>query len=649
MTTGELILNALEPYDLKPSGQHEWRCNSPLRPGSNSLGFCVRIEPDGEHGAYYDNAHSEDNGSLYALADRLNIQRPTTDRVQVGNTKRVYRDLDDYAKAHGVSADVLRAAGWQDAEDVFDYDAKKDRRALPFKTAGGLRYRFIDGEKATYKSKSGYKSCWYGLRKALELVEGGWKPIVLCNGEVSTVVAQHYGIPACCVTNGEKAIPAALMQEFRGKYHKMVLLVYDCDKTGRDAAESVRKQLAGYDVKLVDLGLSDAGDLADFCMLHGADALINLMELVEKAPEPPAPALSVRDPLEVLANAAQDLSNAVRENERAQQKADLELVLARLQAELDNVRMVSASPALRSFADLVNENLAMLEYMRLNPSAIRGLRSYIPSLDKAVGGFTPEVYALYGATSMGKSTLAVSFTREFVKQGAGLIVPTESNPNRWLVKLVAALTKVPSDRIESGEISHDEYTSVKQAYERLRDHHCHMLSGGSPTPAQVRAAILKGLKEWDYKWCVIDSASKMDYPGASSIYDITRGVWNGVQSLMQEANIPIIMTAQIGRDVSEPNRKGRRMPQLDDAYGAATIEQNAGVVLGLYNHQYYVDQGLEEANIDMFPPGTTLVKILKNRWSPGARISGVRLAFMEGAGFYELAKATEAYNNGAGQ
>lgn len=50
MTTAEKVLAALEAYGLKKEGQNRYRCNSPLRPGSNSHAFTVTID-DGEHGA----------------------------------------------------------------------------------------------------------------------------------------------------------------------------------------------------------------------------------------------------------------------------------------------------------------------------------------------------------------------------------------------------------------------------------------------------------------------------------------------------------------------------------------------------------------------------------------------------------------------
>src|SRR5271165_4172309 len=97
-STAARLLDALVPYDLKAEREGgKYRCNSPLRPGSNSHAFTLILH-DGEHGAYFDHV-SEASGTLYDLAKRLGLDLPTA-RHPVVDTKRVYSGLGDYAQAH---------------------------------------------------------------------------------------------------------------------------------------------------------------------------------------------------------------------------------------------------------------------------------------------------------------------------------------------------------------------------------------------------------------------------------------------------------------------------------------------------------------------------------------------------------------------
>jgi len=270
MSTAQAVLSALGSYKLKSVGRNQYRCNSPLRAGSDGMNFALTIEHD-EAGAWFD--HKEDRGgSLYELAKLLGVETP---RADVASTKKPYQGLDEYARAHGVDAQEFKRWRWRET-------TVEGRVALEFPTEGGKRWRFIDGQKPAFKSERGYKSCWYGLSREIGESVGDDLPLVICNGEPSVVSAQAHLIPAICVTAGEKGtIPGALIQELLDTVGKCpVIVALDCDETGRKSALGMVSALnaAGFTARAVDLGLSDKGDLGDFCTLHGPGADKKLLQ-----------------------------------------------------------------------------------------------------------------------------------------------------------------------------------------------------------------------------------------------------------------------------------------------------------------------------------------------------------------------------------
>lgn len=617
-TLEEQVKAHLAAYDLKPESGGEWRCNSPLRVGANGHSFRVKFDADG--GTFYDH-NSEERGSIYDLALLLGI---VPDLPQV-DTPVSYRTLDEYALAHGIPGDRLRAKGWSDAAQY------QGRLALAFKTATGVRWRFLDGQKPKYKSELDYKACWYGLNRALELARESGQPLVLCNGEVSTLAAQYHGVAAVCFTGGgEREIPPDLLAEFNQKRGDIrVLIAQDCDAKGRKGAQAQKAQLP--DASVIDLGLGDKGDLADYCKLYGSAAITQLRHLQSVSPAQTTESVSVALDVSALASALTQLTAVQRLDAKARAAHDVSLLLAQARTEIERIEAHTSKPLVVSFRDLAAENLKALDWALEHRDAVQGLRSRIPTLDKAIGGFLPELYTVYGATGMGKSWFCVTLAREFIDQGAGLIITTESNPKRWQTRLVAALTKLSADKIETGMLTPDEARRVRQSYDYLASLDCRIVTDGSPTPAQVRVAALDGLSKYAYKWVIVDSASKMHVVGASDIYSTTKGVADGLQSLYTETNLPIICTSQVGRDVSERKSK---LPQLEDGYGGGIIEHNAGVVLALYRHGYYVEKGSAPPS-DKFPNDMCLVRILKNRWRQNANIHSVQLTFAGGGGFHE--------------
>lgn len=292
-TTAEIILQKLEPFNLKAEGQTDqgeskYRCNSPLRPGSDSHAFIVLVSPDGEHGGYFEHTSGE-KGSLYELAKRLNITpAPFTEPIPIITTKRVYRDRADYAAAHGVSEDVFDAAGWR-YDPWYDSTTKTRRPALKFSTDTGDRWRLLDADSKPYRSVKGYHPCWYGLARALRMAKDDGKPLVLCNGEPSTVVAQSFDVAAFAVTGGEKdSIPDSMLSDLRQRYPAgQIVVAMDCDVTGRKSARGIAKQLTsvGYEARAVNMRLDRGGDLADFCALRTSDAANDLLTLPVLAEE----------------------------------------------------------------------------------------------------------------------------------------------------------------------------------------------------------------------------------------------------------------------------------------------------------------------------------------------------------------------------
>jgi len=243
---------------------------------------------------------------------------------------------------------------------------------------------------------------------------------------------------------------------------------------------------------------------------------------------------------------------------------------------------------------------------------------------------------IYGDTNMGKSTLAVSIISPFIKQGAGLIVPTESPPHAYLDKLVACICKIPYDLIEEGRLDDQQYKLVRSTYQQLEAMNCHILDAGSPTPHSIASAVREGVRKFGYKWVLVDSMSKMKIPGSNDIYETTRLASDGLQDLARETLLPFLVTCQIGRNLKE---RANKTPLPNDALGAGTVEQNADVIMSLYNHNHYVKLGVCQPD-EKFPEDSALVRIIKHRWKDAINM-GVMLKFVGGSGFYEMTDKDE--------
>jgi hypothetical protein len=272
MTTADAVLSALQRFNIKEVGEGKYRSSSPYRNGSDSDAFSLTIDGP-EHGKWFDHVENK-GGSLYTLAQHLDIALPT---VAPSIDTKTATTHEGYAESHGVTLEALRMAGWAPSVD-------NRRPCFVIQTDSGVRYRYLDGKKPVFKSPTGYKQCLYKFTEAVDIANKGGFPLVLCNGEASTVAAQVNGVAAFSITGGgEKAMPEALLEEVRKAYDGEIVVAMDCDPKGKAAAAALRTQLrsAGYKVRVVNLGLSNKGDLADYMRLWSADDLYKLEDVYD--------------------------------------------------------------------------------------------------------------------------------------------------------------------------------------------------------------------------------------------------------------------------------------------------------------------------------------------------------------------------------
>jgi len=306
-STADAVLQALQPYDLQRQADGSWKLNSPFRPGSNSHGIHLTISGP-EHGTWHDHVSGE-SGSLYDFAKLLGIVTNATP-TPVSTSKRAYASLADYEQAHGAPG-AYKAAGWSET-------VMSGRPVLAIPTDNGTRWRFLDGNKPTYQSPTGYTRCWYRLGEALALVSATQQPLVICNGEASTVAGQYHGVAAAAVTSGgEKKLPDTLLKLLIGLYPPQpdhpILIAQDCDAAGQKASQQQYDQLtqAGYPVRALDLNGSSGFDLAEFCALHTTTSVQDLAALndlpINAAPVTPVSTIAPNDPRPRLETAEMDI------------------------------------------------------------------------------------------------------------------------------------------------------------------------------------------------------------------------------------------------------------------------------------------------------------------------------------------------------
>jgi len=271
-----------------------------------------------------------------------------------------------------------------------------------------------------------------------------------------------------------------------------------------------------------------------------------------------------------------------------------------------------------------------------NPAAVRGMSSGIPKLDRYLMGFRPGLYAIAGASSMGKSTFAGALVRQFAQQARGVFVPTEIEADRAFAKIAGDWAGIPYKKLLSGMLDEPEKRAFQDAFGKLAEcaPNVTVFDTAAASPAAIQAEVIRT----GAKWVIVDSGTAIAYQQQGKrkdLYSATSDIAQAFQNIGRWG-VAVIVLWQIGRSTKDRDQK---WPTIHDFKQSGAIEETADVCLGLYRHDYYVKRQMAKPD-PQFPPGTGTVFILKDR-DGGDGDDKVTLKFVAGKGFYEVDPALD--------
>jgi len=600
-TTGERVLAILSSHRLEQIGQGEYKCDHPLKVGSDSQAFTLTINPDGEHGAFYyfppDTGGTIKQGTLYELADALGVPKGDAQDSAIIGTKRGYRSLREYALVHGVEPEVFEAAGWREEEHY------TGRPALSFPTESGKRFRFLDGKKPRFiHADKGYTRCWYGLNRVLAGEFDSSRKIVICNGEPSVVVAQHFGIPAITVGGGgEKPIPDYLLEQLVSTWRNGIFVALERD--GAKMAQTIAAQFKGG-AQVVDLGMMNVHeDLGDLCKLHGFGSYDYLVNRAAK----PVEVVERENTGKDLQQVSRELNQAIRSQNGSSMPeliGDMRRKLDGLAAQYEEPVIVGPGEADTDFAAYIEGNITANERGDTAGVMLCG----IPGIDEGIGGFGEhETITILCESNMGKTMVSASIAAGLLQHSPGLIIPAETTPNRYKARIIGAITGVHASQIIRGTLRRgsDEYRRVARARVELADAGTqHFLRGFRPGIEEVMKGIEIAQKEHGIKWVLIDSMDRVRPTKWGGIFDETREKSKRLQDAALQAGLCVIRTSQT-KEFTGPEAV-YRIPTMWSGKGGRDIAEDSDKIIGVWNYDRLAFKNLidgSKINRDKYPQG----------------------------------------------
>ncbi len=323
-----------------------------------------------------------------------------------------------------------------------------------------------------------------------------------------------------------------------------------------------------------DNDLSDAGGYKYLQAL--VDSVISLTNIKNYAQE--IYNLHIARAIEAAAIQINDISNEAAD--------DADKKIQSVESVAYNLRQTRDTD-IKDASTCVDEALRAIEQARKGQV---GISTGIPDLDAYLKGLRPgKLYIMAGRPSMGKSAVALNIAENAVVGGSSVLFFTqEMSADQLFQRIFARRAGVSIDRQSDDKMTDQEYDRIISESHAMRAMKLAVRDSECQTVSSVLSASRKHKRKSGLDLIVIDYLGLMEATDRKAqmvhqVAEISRGLKNAATML----GVPVILLAQLNRDVEKRDEK---RPRLSDLRDSGAIEQDADAVMLLYREEYYLER-----------------------------------------------------------
>ena len=219
-----------------------------------------------------------------------------------------------------------------------------------------------------------------------------------------------------------------------------------------------------------------------------------------------------------------------------------------------------------------------------------GIKTGFAKLDHYTTGFHPgELVIVAGRPGMGKTALALDVALSAVHESPVALFSLEMSVEQIGQRLLAKRAAVNIRSVRSGSLEDYEWKKVVTAMGDLSEFHLYVDDTSTLSPAQIRTRVREtsvrskaavGLVIVDYLQ-IMSPSRRMD-SREREVSSISREM----KRLAKDLFCPVVLLSQLNRELE---RRADKRPTLADLRESGAIEQDADLVVGLYQPYVYTN------------------------------------------------------------
>ncbi len=271
------------------------------------------------------------------------------------------------------------------------------------------------------------------------------------------------------------------------------------------------------------------------------------------------------------------------------ENADAATLVDQIETDIFNVRNISEATEIVRLQESLDTAFQHIQDL-INGKIPIGIPTGLPDLNKIIGGFkSGEMFVLAARPSIGKTSLALNFIRNIAmkplengKYRPIILFSLEMTAEQITRRLICTEADIPESRFFDGSFQHHEMPRLTSAVSELKGAEIYIDPTGGLTIAELRAKARRFKMLHNIEMIVIDYLQLMKADGRiDNRQQEVAEISSGIKKLAKELNIPVLVMAQLNREVEKTAGAAAR-PKLSHLRESGAIEQDADVVAFLH-------------------------------------------------------------------
>lgn len=317
---------------------------------------------------------------------------------------------------------------------------------------------------------------------------------------------------------------------------------------------------------------------------------------------------------------AAEATIAIREN-----PGQAQVAIDTLEAGLMGMEAGKSAGVVLNGEGLVKRAMDVIDSYIRGQGMFQGLPTGYAYLDKMVGGLRAgETFYLAGRPGTGKTSLCLNMLERIsVDRGIpAALFSMEMTDEAVAGRLLFQMSGANFQQFRTGMTTNEDTDKVVEAGKRLSKAPLYVDFTGSMTIMELRAKARSMVRTHGVKVIAIDYFQLINPSRVHANENLAlQEVSGGIMSLAKELRIPLIVLAQLNREIEKDRRAdgSDRKPRMSDLRGSGSIEQDAHQIGILYRPKLDEQQQAQQDSWDdSWDQRKTFVNLYlaKNRHGP---------------------------------